>query len=286
MKLKVGCELNYGVRAETTFIFNFEVAHIHAHSGVVEQLTLVPPTVPTRYVSPDHNRYLKISAGEGELTVSYSAEIDLLVHRANPMTVFETPVCNLPLEVLAYLLPSRFVPSDRLASFAQREFSHLQPGHSRVNSICSWIYENIGYERGISDPTTTASETLIARAGVCRDFAHLGIAFCRALGIPARFATCYAHGLSPDDFHAVFEAYLGERWWLFDGTRRAALDRLVRIGIGRDAAEVAFATAFGSLTSGPPRIWVESAAGEPEPAELTTDAISTATIGDADAAPQ
>lgn len=113
------------------------------------------------------------------------------------------------------------MPSDRLEAFANREFGHLARGHARVTAICNWLYDNIDYQRGASDGETTADESLIKRAGVCRDFAHLGISFCRALRIPARFVSCYAYGLEPRDFHAVFEAYLDGRWWLFDGTRQA-----------------------------------------------------------------
>ena len=151
------------------------------------------------------------------------------------------PLSTLPLDILPFLLPSRFVSSDRLALFAEREFGRLPKGHQRVTAICNWLYENIDYKRGSSDEETTADESLLKRAGVCRDFAHLGIAFCRALNIPARFVSCYAYGLEPCDFHAVFEAYLAGRWWLFDATRQANLDGLVRIGVGRDAAEIAFA---------------------------------------------
>jgi transglutaminase-like putative cysteine protease len=94
-------------------------------------------------------------------------------------------VRDLPLDILPYLLPSRFVPSDELATYAMREFAGFPNGHIRVSMICGWIYQNIEYRPGSSDSETTATETLIQRAGVCRDFAHLGIAFCRALGIPA-----------------------------------------------------------------------------------------------------
>jgi Transglutaminase-like superfamily len=124
------------------------------------------------------------------------------------------------------------VPSDELATYAMREFAGVPNGHIRVSMICGWIYQNIEYRPGSSD-FETATEALIQRAGVCRDFVHLGIAFCRALGIPARFVTCYAYGLSPSDFHAVFEAYLDGRRWLFDGTRQAALDGLVRMQMER-----------------------------------------------------
>ncbi len=116
---------------------------------------------------------------------------------------------------------------------------------------------------------------MLKRAGVCRDFAHLGTAFCRALGIPARFVSCYAYGLVPRDFHAVFEAYLDGRWWLFDATRQAHLDGLVRIGIGRDAAEIAFATPFGDMEPTSMEIRIDRADGGPEPSERTVDAIST-----------
>ena len=92
-----------------------------------------------------------------------------------------------------------------------------------------------------------AADTATERAGVCRDFAHLGITFCRALGIPARFVSAYAWQLDPPDFHACFEAYLGDRWYLFDATRLAPTNGLVRIGTGRDAADTAFATVFGAV---------------------------------------
>ncbi|GLK79854.1 transglutaminase-like domain-containing protein [Methylopila turkensis] len=277
MKFNVGCQLDYTIESDTVFIFNFEVARIPNHSDLVERLTLSPDVARVTHESPENlNRYLRAVATPGEFSASYEATVDLNVYRADPTTINETPIRDLPLDVLPYLLPSRFVPSDRLADFALREFSAFPPGHMRVSNICSWIYRNIDYVRGSSDSETTATEILIQRAGVCRDFAHLGIAFCRALGIPARLTSCYAFGLSPADFHAVFEAYLDGRWWYFDATRQAALDGLVRIGVGRDAAEIAFSTPFGAMTpKGPPRIWIDRADGQPEPSPRTTDAIST-----------
>lgn len=276
MKFRLGCELAYQALQETVFIFNVAVAILQRHENLVDQLNF-NPNLPRRfYTVPDlRNRYVQVVAPTGGLTLAYAAEVDLLVHRADPATVHEMDVRDLPLDILPYLLPSRFVPSDRLANFAMREFGAAPKGHARVSMICAWLYQNIEYRRGSSDAKTTATEILIQRAGVCRDFAHLGIAFCRALGIPARFVTCYAFGLSPSDFHAVFEAYLGGRWWLFDGTRQAALDGLVRIGIGRDAAEVAFATPFGLINPGPIKIWIERTDGEGEGGLRTTDAIST-----------
>lgn len=277
MKLRMGCDLAYNVLEETVFVFNLEVAPLVAHVGLTDRLTL-EPDLPrrTHLETGTASRYTAVTARPGALTVSYAAELDLMVHRADPATVNETPVGNLPLDLMPLLLPSRFVPSDRLATFALREFGDLPRGHARVTAICNWIHRALAYQPGSSDAATTADETLLRRAGVCRDFAHLGIAFCRALGIPARFVSCYAYGLDPADFHAVFEAYLDGRWWLFDPTRQAALDGLVRIGVGRDAAEAAFCTPWGLMEPGAVRAWIARVDGQPEIQPRTVDAIATA----------
>ncbi|WP_232630675.1 transglutaminase-like domain-containing protein [Methylobacterium sp. Leaf118] len=276
MRFTLGCSLAYEVEAPTTFIFNVEVARLKSHRIIGETLTLAPELAHRVYVTPDlRNRYLGVNVAPGPFSLEYNAEVDLTVVRADPDTIHETPVAALPLDILPFLLPSRFVSSDRLTPFAQAEFGHLPKGHQRVNAICNWIHDNIAYQRGASDGETTADESLLKRAGVCRDFAHIGTAFCRALGIPARFVSCYAYGLVPGDFHAVFEAYLDGRWWLFDATRQAHLDGLVRIGIGRDAAEIAFSTPYGAMKPTGMEIRIDRADGGPEPAERTVDAIST-----------
>jgi transglutaminase-like putative cysteine protease len=136
-------------------------------------------------------------------------------------------------------------------------------------------YDHLEYQRGSSNEETAPDETLLKRAGICRDFSHLAIAFCRALGIPARFVSCYAYGLVPPDFHAVFEAYLDGRWWLFDATRQAHLDGFVRIGIGRDAAEVAFSTPFGTFEPKEMEIRISQLEGALDSGPRTVDAIAT-----------
>ena len=276
MRYTLGCSLAYEIKKPTLFIFNFEIAQLKAHTILSETLVLAPDVDRRTYITPDlRNRYLGVSVPEGMFTVEYNAEVDLEVFRADPATIGETPVWALPLDILPFVLPSRFVSSDRLRAFALAEFGAMPLGHSRVNAICGWIHDHLAYQPGSSDEETTADETLLKRAGVCRDFAHLGIAFCRALGIPARFVSCYAHGLVPSDFHAVFEAYLEGRWWLFDATRQANLDGLVRIGVGRDAAEVAFSTPFGVMEPKAMQIRIDRADGTPGPDQRTIDAIST-----------
>ena len=276
MRYTLGCSLSYTIKVDTLFIFNLEVAQLKAHDILSESLVLTPDVPRRVYVTPDlRNRYLAVSVPEGSFQLEYNAEVDLTVFRADPATVNETPVSGLPLDILPFLLPSRFVSSDRLRMFALKEFGAMPIGHSRVNAICSWIHDHLDYQPGSSDEETTADESLLKRAGVCRDFAHLGIAFCRALGIPARFVSCYAHGLVPCDFHAVFEAYLDGRWWMFDATRQANLDGLVRIGVGRDAAEIAFSTPYGLMEPTGMEIRIARSDGSPGPAQRTVDAIAT-----------
>ena len=245
MKMSVGCDLSYEVTDTTTFIFNVAVAKIAPHADVRETWSFEPDLPPETVTADFNNRYTRVVVPRGALRLRYEASVDLRLTSDDPLNVPETPIDALPLDVFPYLMPSRFCPSDLLCDFAQREFSALPKGHARVTAICNWIYQHVDYRRGASDPATSAMETLNHRAGVCRDFAHLGIALCRALNIPARLVSCYAAGLVPADFHAIFEAYLDGRWWLFDPTRQAKLDGIVRIGTGRDAAEVSFASIYG-----------------------------------------
>lgn len=276
VRYSLSCDLSYDVKSPTVFIFNLEVANLVRHHNLVERLVITPDCKTRTHVVPDiRNRYFSIDAPPGPLNVRYEADVTLDVFCADPNTVNEVPLNAVPLDIMPFLLPSRFVPSDRLAAFAEREFARMPTGHRRVTAICNWIYDNIDYQRGASNEQTTATESLIKRAGVCRDFSHIGIAFCRALNIPARYVSCYAYGLEPRDFHAVFEAYLDGRWWLFDATRQANLDGLVRIGVGRDAAEIAFASPFGEMEAGPVLITIDRADGTPEPPARTSEAIST-----------
>ena len=154
-----------------------------------------------------------------QLELNYTAVLDLNPQFPDPDTLEVRPLHNLPPEVLVFLYPSRFCQSDLLARFAKREFNQSESGFERVTRFCNWIYEYVEYLPGLTNSTTSAFDTATQRAGVCRDFAHLGIAFSRAVGIPARFVSCYAFGLTPPDFHSHFETFLGNQWVLFDPTR-------------------------------------------------------------------
>jgi len=154
---------------------------------------------------------------------------------------------NLPENVLHFLYPSRYCPSDQLTLLAAEIVGEAAPGYPQVEAIRSWMFRHIDYRYGTSNPATTALDTATARAGVCRDFAHLGIALCRALNIPARMIVGYALQLAVPDIHAWFEAYVGGRWFVFDGSSQRTSGNRIAIGYGRDATDVAFVTQFGPL---------------------------------------
>jgi len=159
---------------------------------------------------------------------------------------------------MGYIYPSRYCQSDRLVKLAINEFGTLWQGHARVQAIRDGVRQHVAFTSNTSNSKTSAVDTLIERVGVCRDFAHLMIALCRAVNIPARFATGTDYGadpsLGPPDFHAYVEVYLGDRWYIFDPSGTAIPMGCVRFGTGRDAADVAFATIFGNVRSQAPQI--------------------------------
>jgi transglutaminase-like putative cysteine protease len=243
----IDCELQYDVTQPTLFLFNIAAPTTDSQNVCAETITTVPGlAVQQLQAAGSPNRLIRINAPCGPLNIRYLANVDAL--RPPPDSAArEIPVGELPADVLPYLVASRYCESDILFPVASREFGHMRPGHARVQSICQWIRRNIEYKIGTSHALYTARDALEAKAGVCRDFAHIAIAFCRALNIPARFVTGYAiYAEPPPDFHAVFEAYLDGAWYLFDPTELSPVSDLVRIGTGRDASEVAFATFFGS----------------------------------------
>jgi transglutaminase-like putative cysteine protease len=267
IRLRLSLELDYEVfDPGCDFIFNIHAAHTHRQRVLEEALSLnqnVPVQLET---DPDTlNRYLRLSARPGPLRLGYSATVELSHHIARPEQIAEVPVARLPAQVLGYIYPSRYCQSDRLLKFAMREFGQQPHGYSRVRGIRDWVLQRTSFTQNTSDSNTSAIDTLLQTVGVCRDFAHLMIALCRAMNIPARFTTGIDYGadpaLGPTDFHAYVEAYLGERWYMFDPSGTAIPMGFVRFGTGRDAADVAFATIFGPVQATAPRIRIEAVPG-------------------------
>jgi len=193
---------------------------------------------PTRVVLTDGGWAHIADLPATDVEMTYRVEVGL--HPAEAAEVSD-------IDTLVYLRPSRYCPSDRLAGLATDQFGHLAPADA-VMAIEAWLNGSLAYVPGVTDAVDDALHPLLARTGVCRDYAHLGVALCRALGIPARYSAAYAPGLSPMDFHAVFEAAIDGRWWVFDGTRLAPRASLVRIATGRDAADTALLTPLGAIT--------------------------------------
>jgi transglutaminase-like putative cysteine protease len=267
IRLQLSLELDYQVfDPGCDFIFNIHAAHTQWQRVVDEALTLSQNVVPHVEADPTTgNRYMRVKAFPGPLRVAYSATVDLSHHIAHPGQIAEVPVARLPARVLSYIYPSRYCQSDRLHKLAMREFGHQGQGYSRVQAIRDWVMQRTTFASNTSDSNTSAIDTLLETVGVCRDFAHLMIALCRAINIPARFTTGIDYGadpaLGPTDFHAYVEAYLGDRWYLFDPSGTAIPMGFVRFGTGRDAADVAFATIFGTVTSTAPVISIAAIAG-------------------------
>jgi transglutaminase-like putative cysteine protease len=301
IRLELHLELAYEVQDSVgaDFVFNIQAAQTPHQTVEGERLVVDPPVTSEVATDPaTASRFMRLHAAPGPLQVSYAATVTIAHHWAEPDTLTEVPVRCLPLDVMPYVYPSRYCQSDRLLKLAFNEFGALWQGYSRVLAIQHWVQKRVTFTSNTSDSSTSAVDTLISQVGVCRDFAHLMIALCRALNIPARIVTGTDYGadpaLGPPDFHAYVEVYLGDRWYLFDASGTGVPMGFVRLGTGRDAADVAFATIFGSVTGQTPIIKtrVLEGAGLEVPhhcreALSTTAASATSTSGcfsfDADA---
>lgn len=257
----VTCELGFEVDDRASLAL--QIAPSASAGMIVEELLTVAldgRSVPVAEVAADHDgRIHLVQSAAGHLDVLYTAVLDTSAAVDGTASVGVTASTR---DRLVYLRQSRYCPSDRLEGFAADEFGPVTDPAACATGIAGWVFERVSYELGSSGPLDTAVETLLGGHGVCRDFAHLCVGLCRAVGIPARVVSVYAPGLSPMDFHAVAEVAIGDRWLVLDATRLAPRASLVRIASGRDAAD----TAFCSTTDGY--------------AELTTAFIAASTDGD------
>jgi len=232
MRREVGAELEVEITAATTLEFQIAVAP-HPGTEVFESLRFVlngRPIEPPEVSGTHGNRIHKFDAPVGTLVVDYAATI---VGQTDPAPVTEY-------DQSMYLRPSRYAESDKFFGFAATEFGNDREPETLLEHVSSWVGSRLNYVPGSSDPIDGAVDTLLAGAGVCRDYAHLVVALLRAVGVPARLVSVYAPGLSPMDFHAVAEAFVQGGWRVVDATLLAPRQSLVRIATGRDAADTAF----------------------------------------------
>ena len=277
-------DLDYEAAGPADFIFIIHAARTEQQRVLTESV-VIDPTADWRVETEPHfgNRLLRLRAPAGSLRVRYMGTVEVDHYMAEPQHVTATSIDGLPPETIPFLWSSRYCQADSVQQIAWREFGNMAPGFMQVDAVCRWVRAQVEFRVGTSTIRTSALETLEKRMGVCRDFAHSMIAILRSLNYPARFVTGVDYGaeesLGPPDFHSYVEAFIGDRWWLFDPTGITPLTGLIRIGTGRDAADVAFATMFGNVQGRMPRVAFaaaeDPAAGIARP-EPTTLAVSTA----------
>ena len=234
------------------------VAVLHVHPSRVadlrepDELTVFPPIKTDTYLDTFGNRCTRFAAPKGSLHLTSST---LIQDSGNPdpisLDAREVPVNDLPHDKLRYLLNSRYCEVDRLSNIAVELFGGVPPGWARVLAICDWVHAKVAFGYHHARPSKTALDVFTERTGVCRDFQHLAVTFCRALNMPARYVTGYLGdiGVPPTpglmDFSAWFEVYLEDRWWTFDARHNHPRMGRVLMATGRDASDVAITTSFG-----------------------------------------
>ncbi len=249
MKFNVFTEMEYTVRSASTLILNVHAMRTQNQAVLTEAVTIEPYVKTEELITAGcDNRLMRFEVTEpGNIKVTYSALVDNCYTLLNHEHEEEIPVAHFDPAILPFLYPSRYCQSDKLYRLANNMFGHIENPFAKVTALCEWINKNVQYLSGSTSAQTSAYDTVTEQAGVCRDFAHLGIALCRALTIPARYFTGYSYLLKPADFHACFEAYLGGQWVLFDATKLAPLNGMIKIATGRDAADTAIANIFGDV---------------------------------------
>jgi transglutaminase-like putative cysteine protease len=261
-QIQVGCEFRYTAEVETPAIFQVEPSRAGPATVVRQGWDTVPVVARYGYTDLYGNDCQRVMLPVGESTLRYGALVDVPDATEDvDLDAAEVPVARLPDDVLIYTMPSRYCLPDVLGNEAWRLFGGEKPGYRRVQAICDHVNGHLRFRYGASGPTTSAAEAYAAGSGVCRDFAHVAISFCRALSIPTRYVFGYLPDLdvppdpAPMDFAAWMEVYLAGRWWTFDPRNNAARKGRVVIGRGRDAVDVAMVTTYGGPLLQSMQVW-------------------------------
>ncbi|HEX2064150.1 MAG TPA: transglutaminase family protein [Acidimicrobiales bacterium] len=274
MRIRIGCRFDYEATGPTPAVWQVR-PRIDGPHDVVASRWYTSPFVPARsYMDSFGNVCDRLTLPEGRSVVTYDALVEVpATFDDADKEAGETPVDQLPDDTLVYLLPSRFCLSDVVYDRAWELFGAAPDGWDRVQAVCNWTNEHIGYEMGSSDSLTTAVDVLESGAGVCRDLTHVGITFLRALNIPARYVSGYLPDIAvppadvPMDFCSWLEAYLDGRWWTFDPRNNVPRMGRVVIGRGRDALDVAMATTYGAPVLRAMEVWADEV--DPDATHLT-----------------
>jgi transglutaminase-like putative cysteine protease len=264
LTLRLGCRFRFESQQPVSSIFLVRPDSDGPHRVVAERWETEPHVPYHDYFDVYGNLCRRTTLPAGAYELRYDALVEAPAE-ADPSAPYarELVPSELPDEVLLYTLPSRYCPSDALAYRASELFGHLEPGWSRVQAVCDWVHQRVEFGYGTTTPATSAAEVLENGRGVCRDFTHLAVTFCRALNVPARYACGYIPDIdvpppdAPMDFCAWFEAYLGGQWWTFDPRNNQRRRGRVAIARGRDAADVAMATTYGASTLAAMEVWAD-----------------------------
>jgi transglutaminase-like putative cysteine protease len=265
MFIRIGFDMVYDCMQPTPMVFALNV-HPDQQSRLVvpDQLTTFPALPITSYVDLFGNRCSRVIAPTGPLRLMADAIIeDSGAPESTLLHLGQLPVEALPADTLVYLLGSRYCETDLLSNTAWNLFGNTQPGWQRVQAICDWVNRHITFGYQFARPTKTAWEVYKEGRGVCRDFAHLAITFCRCMNIPARYSTSYLGDIgvppvdAPMDFAASFEAYLDGNWYTFDPRNNQRRIGRILVARGRDAADVAIASTFGTNFLSRFRVWTD-----------------------------
>jgi transglutaminase-like putative cysteine protease len=265
VKIRFGYELLYNAPQQTPMIFTLHCQPQGSQQLMLPDLMRTDPAIPL-FFYPDvfGNKCTRLEAPAGLLRVTADGIIqDCGLPEAAQWAAGECPIRDLPPDALQFLLASRYCETDLLISEAWRLFGHVAPGWSRVQAICDFVNREITFGYPFARPTKTALETFQERRGVCRDMAHLAIAFCRCLNIPARYCTTYLGDIgvpavdAPMDFAGCMEVFLGGAWHVFDPRNNARRIGRILIARGRDAGDVAISTAFGAACLQTFRVWTD-----------------------------
>ncbi|MBB3195415.1 transglutaminase-like domain-containing protein [Roseateles terrae] len=254
IRMQLHFELDYLVNdANASLLFNVQPACTALQRVEQERMEMTPGAAWHEREAPCRlNRLISVKAPAGRFHLTYQAAVTVQPLVEPTSALAEADVASLPHDVLGYLMPSRYCESDRLINFAEATFGEIPSGYARVLAVRDWVRRKLRYASSASTTRTSAVETLTDRVGVCRDYAHVMIALCRALSIPARYVTGTDFGADagkPMDFHAYVEVWLGQRWYVFDPSGLGIPMGYLRIGTGRDAADVPYAMLFGDVIS-------------------------------------
>ncbi len=264
MHVHVGCKFLYESPFPTPMMLVVCPPQAYHHRLIEEQRIISPQLPLHEYTDSFGNLVWRLVAPVGTMEISYDA-IAEVPPTPDPILpdLKKTPVDELPDEVLVYTLPSRHCPSDLFIDDAWQLFGHIEGGWAQVQAVCDWLHGNVAYGAGSSTASTTGWDAYQQRLGVCRDFAHLGVSFCRALNFPARYVCGYLPDINvpidpaPMDFHAWFEVYMEGEWRTFDARHNRPRTGRVLIARGRDAVDVALATVYGSAQLMTMQVWAE-----------------------------